>query len=176
MVFWIWALFMIYIPYINNKVNVQMLDYRDIKKRYDCIVSIEMIEAVGEKYLNHYFKTIKENLVAGGRGVIQAIVIKDELHDRYKTKEDFIQKYIFPHGRCPALSEVIPAIEKSGLLLADIDVWRKHYYYTLLEWHKNFMNKKEKSIVITSALRTAIGTFNGSLKSVQAHDLSLIHI
>ena len=85
---------------LNHKVNVKMLDYRDINKKYDSIVSIEMIEAVGEKYLNHYFKTIKENLVAGGRGVIQAIVIKDELHDRYKTKEDFIQKYIFPGGFC----------------------------------------------------------------------------
>ena len=85
---------------LNHKVNVKMLDYRDVNKKYDSIFSIEMIEAVGERYLNHYFKTIKENLVPGGRGAIQAIVIKDELHDRYKTKEDFIQKYIFPGGFC----------------------------------------------------------------------------
>ena len=51
---------------------------------------------------------------------------------------------MFPFGSCPSLSEVIPAIEKANLILADVDVWRKHYYYTLLEWHKNFMNKKEK--------------------------------
>ena len=55
-----------------------MMDYRDLKNKYDIIVSIEMIEAVGEKYLNKYFNIIKENLSPGGRGAIQAIIIKDE--------------------------------------------------------------------------------------------------
>ena len=88
---------------LGKKVNVQMLDYRDIKNKYDIIVSIEMIEAVGEKYLNKYFNIIKENLSEGGRGAIQAIVIKDELYNRYRTKEDFIQKYIFPGGFLPSM-------------------------------------------------------------------------
>ena len=125
---------------LNHKVNVKMLDYRDINKKYDSIVSIEMIEAVGEKYLNHYFKTIKENLVAGGRGVIQAIVIKDELHDRYKTKEDFIQKYIFPGGFLPSLKFLNKLSIQSGLKIEDHKLYGHHYCSTLQEWKKSFIN------------------------------------
>jgi len=88
---------------LDDKVNVKMMDYRDVANKYDIIVSIEMIEAVGEKYLNKYFDVIKNNLSQGGRAAIQAIVIKDELYNRYRTKEDFIQKYIFPGGFLPSL-------------------------------------------------------------------------
>ena len=73
---------------LTNKVNVKMMDYRDVAKKYDIIVSIEMIEAVGEKYLNKYFDVIKKNLAPGGRGAIQAIIIKDELYKGYRTRED----------------------------------------------------------------------------------------
>mgnify|MGYP001268256957 CR=1 FL=1 len=125
---------------LNHKVNVKMLDYRDVNKKYDSIVSIEMIEAVGEKYLNHYFKTIKENLVSGGRGVIQAIVIKDELYDRYKTKEDFIQKYIFPGGFLPSLKFLNKLSIQSGLKIEDHKLYGHHYCSTLQEWKKSFIN------------------------------------
>ena len=81
---------------LNHKVNIKMMDYRDVKKKYDNIISIEMIEAVGEKYLSSYFKSIKENLNPEGRAAIQSIVISDNLYDRYRTKEDFIQKFVFP--------------------------------------------------------------------------------
>ena len=64
---------------LTEKVNVKMMDYRDVSKKYDIIVSIEMIEAVGEKYLNKYFQIIKKNLATGGRAAIQAIIIKEEL-------------------------------------------------------------------------------------------------
>ena len=89
---------------LNEKVNVKFLDYRDLKNKYDNVVSIEMIEAVGEKYLDQYFKTIKSSLKKGGSAAIQSITIKDELFDRYKTNEDFIQKYIFPGGFLPSLN------------------------------------------------------------------------
>ena len=125
---------------LNHKVNVKMLDYRDINKKYDSIVSIEMIEAVGEKYLNHYFKTIKENLVAGGRGVIQAIVIKDELYDRYKTKEDFIQKYIFPGGFLPSIQSLNKYSNKSGLKIEEYNSYGSHYSSTLNKWRESFLN------------------------------------
>ena len=125
---------------LNHKVNVKMLDYRDVRKKYDSIVSIEMIEAVGEKYLNHYFKTIKENLVPGGRGAIQAIVIKDELYDRYKTKEDFIQKYIFPGGFLPSLKFLNKLSIQSGLKIEDHKLYGHHYCSTLQEWKKSFIN------------------------------------
>jgi len=126
---------------LNHKVNVKMMDYRDIKKKYDSIVSIEMIEAVGEKYLNHYFKIIKENLVPGGRGAIQAIVIKDELYDRYKNKEDFIQKYIFPGGFLPNKNTINKLVSKNGLSVNSYISYANHYADTLAIWRDEF-NKK----------------------------------
>ena len=125
---------------LNHKVNVKMLDYRDVNKKYDSIVSIEMIESVGEKYLNHYFKTIKENLVPGGRGAIQAIVIKDELYDRYKTKEDFIQKYIFPGGFLPSIQSLNKYSNKSGLKIGEYHSYGSHYSSTLNKWRESFLN------------------------------------
>ena len=125
---------------LNNKVNVQMLDYRDIKKKYDIIVSIEMIEAVGEKYLDKYFSVIKENLSEGGRGAIQAIVIKDDLYDRYKTKEDFIQKYIFPGGFLPSIKSINKLSSKSGLKVEKYYYYGSHYSNTLQKWRESFLN------------------------------------
>ena len=104
---------------LNNKVNVLFLDYRDLKGKYDKVASIEMIEAVGEKYLDQYFKTIKNSLKPQGRAAIQGITIKDELFDRYRNSEDFIQKYIFPGGFLPSVG----------------------YAKTLLIWKKNFFKK-----------------------------------
>tara|TARA_B100001123_G_scaffold288994_1_gene322005 strand:- start:378 stop:1565 length:1188 start_codon:yes stop_codon:yes gene_type:complete len=123
-----------------HKVNVQMMDYRDVKKKYNCIISIEMIEAVGEKYLNKYFKIIKENLLPGGRGAIQAIVIKDELYDRYRTKEDFIQKYIFPGGFLPSLKSLNESSDKSGLKIENYKLYGHHYSSTLQKWRESFLN------------------------------------
>jgi len=125
---------------LNHKVNIKMLDYRDVKNKYDCIISIEMIEAVGERYLHQYFKTIKENLAPGGRGAIQAIVIKDELYDRYRTQEDFIQKYIFPGGFLPSLKSLNKISNQSGLKIGDYQLYGNHYTNTLKEWRKSFLN------------------------------------
>ena len=86
---------------LNEKVNIEIKDYRDLKGKYNSIASIEMIEAVGQNYLEGYFKTIKNNLSHGGKAAIQAITIDDNLFDRYKNKQDFIQKYIFPGGFLP---------------------------------------------------------------------------
>jgi len=91
---------------LNNKVNVMFLDYRDLKEKYDNIASIEMIEAVGENYLDKYFKTIKNSLKENGTSALQGITIRDDLFDRYKSGEDFIQKYIFPGGFLPSRSEI----------------------------------------------------------------------
>jgi len=125
---------------LNEKVNIRFLDYRDVKGQYDSIASIEMIEAVGEKYLNKYFSMIKNNLKPGGIGAIQAIIIKDELFDQYRKSEDFIQKYIFPGGFLPSLQSIKYHTEKSGLQLTAYNSYGIHYSNTLKKWRENFIN------------------------------------
>ena len=122
---------------LNEKVNIQFLDYRDVKGKYDSIASIEMIEAVGEKYLNKYFSAIKNNLKQNGIGAIQAIVIKDELFDRYRKNEDFIQKYIFPGGFLPSLQSIRSYCKDTGLELTDYNSYGMHYSNTLKTWREN---------------------------------------
>ena len=125
---------------LGDKVNVKMMDYRDINNKYDIIISIEMIEAVGEKYLNKYFNVIKNNLSLGGRAAIQAIVIKDELYNRYRTKEDFIQKYIFPWGFLPSLASLNKLYNNSGLKIDEYNLYGSHYSNTLQKWRESFLN------------------------------------
>jgi cyclopropane-fatty-acyl-phospholipid synthase len=125
---------------LNHKVNIKMLDYRDVKTEYDNIISIEMIEAVGEKYLNNYFKSIKENLALEGRAAIQSIVISDSLYDRYRTKEDFIQRFIFPGGFLPSLRSLKTLLSNSGLVLESQNLYGEHYSNTLQKWRKSFLS------------------------------------
>tara|TARA_B100000427_G_C15467770_1_gene577050 strand:- start:28 stop:1215 length:1188 start_codon:yes stop_codon:yes gene_type:complete len=125
---------------LNHKVNVKMMDYRDLKNKYDIIVSIEMIEAVGEEYLKKYFNIIKENLSPGGRGAIQAIIIKDELYNRYRTREDFIQKHIFPGGFLPSFKSLNKLSNNSGLKIDRYHLYGSHYSSTLQKWRESFLN------------------------------------
>ena len=124
---------------LQNKVKVKFLDYRDLKDKYDAIASIEMIEAVGEKNLNRYFKTIKNNLKPNGVGAIQAIIIKDELYNRYRTKEDFIQKYIFPGGFLPSMKYLNKLSNASGLKIDRYYSYGSHYSNTLQKWRESFL-------------------------------------
>jgi len=125
---------------LNEKVDIKFLDYRDVKGQYDSITSIEMIEAVGEKYLNKYFSMIKNNLKPEGIGAIQAIIIKDELFDQYRKGEDFIQKYIFPGGFLPSLQSIKDHTKNSGLELKEYNSYGIHYSNTLKKWRENFIN------------------------------------
>ena len=124
---------------LNNKVNVMFLDYRDLKEKYDRIASIEMIEAVGEKYLNKYFETIKKSLNKNGSAAIQGITIRDELFERYRNSEDFIQKYIFPGGFLPSLSFMKSLIKKNNLSLLKVNSYSDDYAKTLAIWRENFL-------------------------------------
>ena len=128
---------------LNNKVNVKFLDYRDLKEKYDNIVSIEMIEAVGEKYLNQYFGTIKNSLNHNGTAAIQGIVIKENLFERYRGNEDFIQKYIFPGGFLPSLNFIKHLMTKNKLNFEKINTYSDDYAKTLGTWRKNFFNAWE---------------------------------
>ena len=124
---------------LNNKVNVMFLDYRDLKEKYDRIASIEMIEAVGEKYLNKYFETIKRSLNENGSAAIQGITIRDDLFERYRSSEDFIQKYIFPGGFLPSLSFMKSLTKKNNLDLLKVNSYSDDYAKTLAIWRENFL-------------------------------------
>ena len=126
---------------LNEKVNIEIKDYRDLKNRYNSIASIEMIEAVGQNYLESYFKTIKNNLSPDGRAAIQAITIDDSLFERYKNKQDFIQKYIFPGGFLPSKNSLNKHVSDNGLAIKSYDSYADHYSNTLAIWRMEF-NKK----------------------------------
>ncbi|MDA8618738.1 cyclopropane-fatty-acyl-phospholipid synthase family protein [Candidatus Pelagibacter bacterium] len=124
---------------LNNKVNVMFLDYRDLNEKYDRIASIEMIEAVGEKYLDKYFETIKKSLNINGAVAIQGITIRDDLFERYRSSEDFIQKYIFPGGFLPSLGFMKSLIKKNNLNLLKVNSYPDDYAKTLATWRENFL-------------------------------------
>ena len=126
---------------LNEKVNIEIKDYRDLKGKYNSIASIEMIEAVGQNYLESYFKTIKNNLSDGGKAAIQAITIDDSLYDRYKNKQDFIQKYIFPGGFLPNKNTINELVSNNGLTVNSYISYADHYADTLAIWRNEF-NKK----------------------------------
>ncbi len=129
---------------LNEKVNIFLKDYRDVKDRYDSIASIEMIEAVGQNYLVNYFKSIKKNLSENGRAAIQSITIDDSLFDRYKTKEDFIQKYIFPGGFLPSKKKLYDLSSSNGLEIKKYESYGSHYSSTLKIWRDEFLKKWEE--------------------------------
>ena len=129
---------------LNEKVNIFLKDYRDVKDKYDSIASIEMIEAVGQNYLVNYFKSIKKNLSEKGRAAIQAITIDDSLFDRYKTKEDFIQKYIFPGGFLPSKRKLYDLSRSNGLEIKKYESYGSHYSNTLKIWRDEFLKKWEE--------------------------------
>ena len=129
---------------LNEKINIQMLDFRDVKNNYNSIASIEMIEAVWQSYLKNYFNTIKENLVDGGTAAIQSITIDDSIYDRYKSKTDFIQIYIFPGGFLPSKNELVNLANQSGLKFENCNSYGDHYSNTLNIWREEFLEKWEQ--------------------------------
>ena len=128
---------------LNEKVNIEIKDYRDLQGKYNSIASIEMIEAVGQNYLESYFKTIKDNLSGGGKAAIQAITIDDSLFDRYKNKQDFIQKYIFPGGFLPNKNSINRYVSDNGLTVNSYISYADHYANTLAIWTNEFIKKWE---------------------------------
>ena len=123
---------------LNEKVRIEIKDYRDLNNKYDHIASIEMIEAVGQNYLDSYFNTIKKNLNSLGTVGIQAITIDDNLFDRYKNKQDFIQKYIFPGGFLPSRNELKNYVDTNGLRFSEYNSYSEHYSDTLIIWREKF--------------------------------------
>ena len=126
---------------LNEKVNIEIKDYRDLQGKYNSIASIEMIEAVGQNYLESYFKTVKDNLSKTGKAAIQAITIDDSLFERYKNKQDFIQKYIFPGGFLPNKNSINRYVSNNGLTINSYISYADHYANTLAIWRAVFLKK-----------------------------------
>ena len=126
---------------LNEKIQIKLKDYRDVKEKYNSIASIEMIEAVGKNYLPSYFQTIKSNLSENGKAAIQAITIKDDLFERYKSKQDFIQRYIFPGGFLPSKKSLYDLSFDKGLAISTYESYGFHYSNTLKLWRDEFLKK-----------------------------------
>jgi cyclopropane-fatty-acyl-phospholipid synthase len=127
----------------NSKdLEYSLQDYRNENNFYDKIVSVGMFEHVGKPFYSTYFKKISDLLSEDGIAVMHTIGnIRTP-----KLTPAFIRKYIFPGGYIPSLSEIMPAVEKSGLIISDVEVLRLHYADTLRNWYENF-KKSEKQVL-----------------------------
>ena len=125
---------------LDDKVTLELCDYRDLKGKYDRVVSIEMIEAVGEKYWRNYFKKIKDVLKKDGLAGIQVILINNKSYQRYSKSVDFIQKYVFPGGMLPSQEKLNENYVNAGLIEINSHSFGKSYAKTLTIWHKEFLN------------------------------------
>ena len=122
----------------SGKVNILLQDYRDHQNQYDGIASIEMFEAVGEKYWPTYFEMIQRCLKPGKKACIQTIVIADNLFDKYRRSSDFIQQYVFPGGMLPSIEKFKEAAQSKGLIVEDVYEFGEDYQKTLCLWHQKF--------------------------------------
>jgi cyclopropane-fatty-acyl-phospholipid synthase len=125
---------------LKGKVEFRLQDYRDIKETFDRIVSVGMFEHVGVNHYGKFFKTLRGLLKEDGVAVLHAIGRSDQP----TATSAWIKKYIFPGGYIPALSEVIPVVERSGLIVTDIEILRLHYAETLKAWRERFMARREE--------------------------------
>jgi cyclopropane-fatty-acyl-phospholipid synthase len=126
---------------LSDKVTIKMQDYRDEKGIYDGIASIEMFEAVGEKYWPVYFQTLRDRLKPGKNATLQIITVEHRRWHIYKRGVDFIQKYIFPGGMLPSPVVLRQEIEKAGLKVARSIEFGESYSQTLRRWHDTFNDR-----------------------------------
>ena len=126
---------------LQDKVTFKLQDYRDEKGIYDGIASIEMFEAVGEKYWPTYFDTLRNCLKPGGSATLQIITVRDDRWDIYRRGVDFIQKYIFPGGMLPSPSALRAEVDKAGLQFQKSIQFGQSYSLTLRRWYQDFNEK-----------------------------------
>ena len=123
---------------LGEKVAVKLVDYRDMRERFDAIASIEMFEAVGERYWPTFFGAVRDCLKPGGRAALQVITIGDRFFESYRRNVDFIQRYIFPGGMLPSPTVLAREIGRAGLSLMRQDFFGQHYARTLADWQGRF--------------------------------------
>lgn len=123
---------------LADKVDIQLRDYRDIAGQFDAVASIEMFEAVGEKYWPQYFGKIASVLKPGGKAALQIITIEDAQFKAYKRRPDFIQHYIFPGGMLPSVQRLREETERAGMGFEAPRMFGLDYARTLHEWEVRF--------------------------------------
>lgn len=131
---------------LGDKVEIRLQDYRDETGRYDRIASIEMFEAVGEKYWPVFFSKMKECLKPGGTAGLQIITIKEDAFQRYRARPDFIQRYVFPGGMLPTPSILHALGGEHGLTFARERIFPQDYARTLADWRQRFWNSWERIV------------------------------
>ena len=124
---------------LDDRVTFELMDYRSMTRCYDRIVSVGMFEHVGVGHYQQFFEVVKRCLAPDGVALLHAI----GRSDGPSSTNPWIAKYIFPGGYCPSLSEVFPAIEKTGLIATDLEVLRLHYAETLRHWRRRFMANRD---------------------------------
>jgi cyclopropane-fatty-acyl-phospholipid synthase len=130
---------------LEDLVEIRIVDYREVEGRYDRIVSIEMLEAVGHRYLGTYFATIDRLLAPDGLAAVQVITIPEQRYDSYKRRPDFIQRYIFPGGHLPSLEAMSGTMGKaSELYVDDVENIGMHYAETLRRWRERFLDRADE--------------------------------
>ncbi|MBS0492315.1 class I SAM-dependent methyltransferase [Phenylobacterium sp.] len=123
---------------LAERAEIRMVDYRDVQGQFDRVASIEMFEAVGERYWSTYFSKIRDVLRPGGRAGLQIITIRDEIFESYRRRADFIQKYIFPGGMLPSEARLKDVTGETGLAWTGITRFGQDYADTLAEWGRRF--------------------------------------
>ncbi len=123
---------------LAERAEIRMVDYRDVQGQFDRVASIEMFEAVGERYWPTYFGKIRDVLRPGGRAGLQIITIRDEIFESYRRRADFIQKYIFPGGMLPSEARLKDVTGETGLAWTGITRFGQDYADTLAEWGRRF--------------------------------------
>ena len=129
---------------LENQVEFRLIDYRQLTEKFDKIVSVGMFEHVGRKFYKKYFEQVSNLLSDDGVALIHTIGSVNPPRD----PQPWITKYIFPGGYTPSMSEVIGPIEKSGLIVSDVEVLRMHYSHTLRNWKERFLKNKSKVLAM----------------------------
>ena len=123
---------------LAGRADLRLQDYRDVAGTFDRIVSVEMFEAVGQRYWPTFFSTVRDRLASGGTAVLQVITIDDRRFASYARTPDFIQRYIFPGGMLPAPGLMRREMAAAGLTLADVVTFGQSYADTCREWNRRF--------------------------------------
>ena len=123
---------------LDERVELRLQDYREVDGQFDRIVSIEMLEAVGEAYWPGYFDMLRARLRPGGVAVLQVITMREDRFAAYRSVYDFIQRYVFPGGMLPSPAIVAAQATRAGLSVASVECFGAGYAATLAEWRRRF--------------------------------------